>query len=426
MSAPARCGVRGEARTAGPNSNAQHVVIIGGDHAGGTAAALLREMGWPGAVTLVCEEAGLPYQRPPLSKGWLKGEVDEKNLTLRPAQFYADHDIVIRQNSRAVAIDRERKTVVLDCGAVVAFSHLIVATGAAPLSLPGAESFADVLALRTIPDAERIRGVLRPGGTLAIVGGGFVGLEVAATARLHGMNVVVIERESQLMARVASAELAGFVAGHFQANGVQLELDRTVEALEGEGEHITGVRLSGGDRLAVDAMIVGIGARPNDMIVRAAGIACERGVIVDESACTSDPAVFAIGDCTNRPLPLYGTRGRLESVPNALEQARQAVSAICGRPAPKAEVPWFWSDQGKLKIQIAGLRLDVVETVTRGDPKVDKFAVFHLDANGVVRCVEAVNAAPEFMMGKNLIAQQRPVSRERLQDLTVSIRDVAA
>jgi 3-phenylpropionate/trans-cinnamate dioxygenase ferredoxin reductase subunit len=414
------------AAATGTNSRAGHVVIIGGGHAGGTAAALLREMGWSGAITLVCEESGLPYQRPPLSKGWLKGEVDAKNLTLRPSQFYTGHDIVVRQNSRAVAIEPGRKTVVLDCGTALAFSHLIVATGAAPLSLPGAESFADVLALRTMPDAERIRGVLRPGSTLAIVGGGFVGLEVAATARLHGMNVVVIEREPQLMARVASAELANFVAGYFEENGVRLELGRTVEGLEGEGERIAGVLLSGGNRLSVDAMIVGIGARPNDEILRQAGIACERGVIVDESACTSDRAIFAIGDCTNRPLPLYGTRGRLESVPNALEQARQAVSAICGRPALKAEVPWFWSDQGKLKIQIAGLRLGVVETVTRGVPNTDRFAVFHLDANGAIRCVEAVNAAPEFMMGKNLIAQQRPVSRERLQDVAVSIRDVAA
>jgi 3-phenylpropionate/trans-cinnamate dioxygenase ferredoxin reductase subunit len=406
--------------------DAPHVVVVGGGHAGGTSVALLREFGWQHAITLVCEEPELPYQRPPLSKGWLNGEVDENNLRLRPAKFYADHDIVIRSRSRASAVAVGQKNVTLECGTVLSYSHLIVATGASPLSLPHTERFRNVTTLRTVEDAINTRNALRPGGTLAIVGGGFVGLEVAATARQQGMNVIVIEREPQLMARVVSVVLAGFVADHLRDSGVRIVFGHTVESMAGDGDLVTGINISDGSQLAVDAVLVGIGARPNDSILREAGIVCDRGVLVDECARTSEEGIFAIGDCTNRPLPLYGTRGRLESVPSAIEQARQAASAICGRPAPKPEVPWFWSDQGKLRIQIAGLRHAVVYTVIRGDPVSGRFAVFHLGADEVVRCVEAVNSAPEFMMGKSFIAQSCCIDREKLSDTRVSIRDVAA
>ena len=197
-------------------------------------------------------------------------------------------------------------------------------------------------------------------------------------------------------------------------------------SLFGDEGRATELTLSDGCRFAVDAVLVGIGARPNDSILREAGVACDRGVIVDEFARTSIEEIYAIGDCTNRPLPLYGRRGNLESVPSAVEQARQAASSICGRPAPKAEVPWFWSDQGDLRIQIAGLRHDVVDKIVRGDLATGKFAVFHLGEGSVVRCVEAVNSVQEFMMGKKLIAQSSTVSREKLRDMTVPIRDVAA
>lgn len=408
------------------NAGASHIVVIGGGHAGGTVAAFLRQFGCKDPITVIGEEAPLPYQRPPLSKAWLKGEITEKDLLLRPEKFYADQNIGLRQGSRAVSVDARERVVNLGCGATLAYSQLVVATGATPVPLPGTANLAGVLTLRTIDDAESIRKILRPGGTLVVVGGGFVGLEVAATARSLGTNVTVVEREPHLMARVASNELAAFVADHLRKSGVRLELGCTVEAVDSRDGRVTGVRLSNGSKLDTDAVLVGIGARPNDTILRDAGIDCDRGVVVDESARTSDAAIFAIGDCTYRPLPLLGIRARLESVPSALEQARQAASAICGRPAPKPEVPWFWSDQAELRIQIAGLRHDVTETVVRGEPANDRFAIFHLGTGGIVRAVEAVNAAPEFMMGKTLIAQARPVSREKLGNTAIAIRDVAA
>ncbi|MDQ8726230.1 FAD-dependent oxidoreductase [Bradyrhizobium sp. LHD-71] len=407
------------------NAGASHIVVMGGGHAGGAAVAFLRQFGWKDPITLVCAESALPYQRPPLSKAWLNGEISEKDLLLRPAKFYSDHAIAIRPNVAAVAVDPGQQTVRLGCGASLQYSHLIAATGAHPLAMPGTEGLTGVLLLRTIADAEKIRLAMRAGSNLVVIGGGFVGLEVAATARSLGMSVTIVEREPHLLSRVASRTLAAFVEGFFRRNQVRLELGCTVDSFASDEGRVTGVRLSNGAQLNADAVVVGIGARPNDAILREAGIRCESGVIVDDCARTSHDAIFAIGDCTNRPLPQLGIRARLESVPSALEQARQAASTICGRPAPKPEVPWFWSDQFDLRIQIAGLRHGTTETIVRGEVESARFAVFHLGEGDVVRAVEAVNAAPEFMMGKTLIAQQRPVSREKLSNMAVAIRDVA-
>ena len=279
---------------------------------------------------------------------------------------------------------------------------------------------------RSAADADLLKAALGPGRRLAVVGGGYVGLEVASSARALGAEVVVIEREARVLARVACAELSEFYQRVHRAEGVGFELSAVVTALEGQGGHVAGVRMGDGRVLPCDVALIGVGAVPNQELALEAGLDCDNGVVVDGQARTSDPAIFAVGDCTNRPLPLYNRRMRLESVPNVLEQARQAAAALCGRPAPAPEVPWFWSDQYEVKLQIAGLPFDVAERVVRGNPDSGQFAVFHLSAEGLVQAVEAVNAPAEFMAGRQLIARRRTVAAAQLRDLSFNMKDLAA
>ena len=383
-------------------------------------------IGWTGKITLVGEEPLPPYQRPPLSKAWLKGEANADSLALRPLKFYADTGIDLRLGERVTSIDRATRAVTLDNGDVLEYGHLILALGSRlrKLPVPGAD-LSGILELRTAADADRIKAVIKPGMTLAVVGGGYIGLEVAASARALGAAVTVIEREERLLARVASPGLSSFFQAKHAAKGVEILLRANVAALEGEASgRVSAVRLADGRRIVCDAAIVGVGALANDAIAAAAGLECNDGMMVDLAARTSDANIFAIGDCTRRPLPHYQKVARLESVPNALEQARQAASAICGRPAPAPEVPWFWSDQYDVKLQMAGMPFDVASSVTRGDPEAAKFAIFLLDAAGAVQAVEAINAAPEFMAGRQLIANRKMVAAERLADTTISMKDL--
>ena len=405
---------------------APHVVILGAGHAGGTAAALLRQYGFEGAITLIGEEPIPPYQRPPLSKAWLKGEADADSLALKPLEFYGEHNIDFRASTTATSLNRGSKTVALSDGSNVAYDLLIIATGARAIALPipGAD-LSGVMFLRTAADAEALKATVGPGKTLAVVGGGYIGLEVAASGRALGAEVVVIEREPRLLARVACETLSDFFESQHRAHGVRFEMGATAAAFQGERGQVTGVTLTDGRTIACDAVVVGVGAHPNDEIARDAGLDCARGVVVDLEARSSDPSIFAIGDVAHRPMPIYGRMFRMESVPNALEQAKQAACAITGRPAPAGEVPWQWSDQYDLKLQIAGYAFDVDEVLVRGDPATAKFAVFHLQGN-LVQAVEAINSPPEFMMGKQLIGRRTPVDKAKLADPSVSMKEVAA
>ena len=399
------------------------VVIVGAGHAGGSAAAFLRQFGHAGEIVLLGEEPLAPYQRPPLSKAWLKGEADGESLLLRPESFYAESGIALRPGVHVDAVDRQSKAVLLRGGERVPYDSLILATGstARKLPIPGADDPA-VLELRSAADADRLKAVLQPGRRLIVVGAGYVGLEVAASARALGCEVVVVEREARVLARVASEPLSAFFDRYHREQGVEVRTAAGVEAIEAGGR---GVRLAGGEVIEGDAVLVGVGAAAGEALASGAGLACSGGVVVDLEGRTSDPAVFAVGDCTFRPLPLYGSAGRLESVPNALEQAKQAAAAIAGAAAPKPETPWFWSDQYDLKLQIAGLPLGADRLVVRGDPRQASFAVFHLGEN-VVRCVEAVNAPAEFMAGRQLIGRGQAVDPGTLADPAVSMKAVAA
>ena len=397
------------------------VLIIGAGHAGGSAAALLRQYGFDGEIVLAGEETAAPYQRPPLSKAWLKGEAGLEDLLLRPESFYAEQNIDLRTGVTATAIDAAGKAVTFADGGGETYDVLILATGstARRLAIPGADR-SDLLELRTLDDAERLKSALSPGKRLAVVGGGYVGLEAAASARALGAEAVVIERMDRVLARVASATLSAFFTNLHRRHGVEILTGAEVAGFENGG-----VRLADGGLIAADTVLVGVGALAREALARTAGLACENGVVVDESARTSDPSIYAIGDVTHRPIPVHsGRMHRLESVPNALEQAKQAAAAIVGRAAPAPEVPWFWSDQYDVKLQIAGLPFDADRQVVRGDPASGAVAVFHLQGDRIV-CVEAVNAPAEFMGGRLLIGKGTPVDTALLADPSISIKAVA-
>ena len=409
------------------NQDSRHIVIAGAGHAGGSVAAMLRQLGWTGAITLIGAEPLPPYQRPPLSKAWLKGEATAESLALRPAKFYPDATIDLRLNTSVTWIDRTARSVSLSDGGTLSYDTLILALGARArrLPIPGIE-LDGVLELRSAADADRLKAALHPGAKLAVIGGGYIGLEAAASARALGAEVTIVERESRVLARVACPILSDFFQSFHRARGVKIEVDAQVAALEGAGGRVTGVRLGDGRLIPCDAALVGVGAVANDELAREAGLTCQNGIVVDLSAHTGDPAIFAIGDCTSRPLPLYARVGRLESVPNALEQAKQAASLICGKPAPNPEVPWFWSDQYELRLQIAGMPFDAIEIVIRGDVAAGKFALFHLTEDGTVQAVEAVNASTEFMGGRRIIAKRKRLTRARIEDMSVSMQELAA
>jgi 3-phenylpropionate/trans-cinnamate dioxygenase ferredoxin reductase subunit len=411
---------------AGTGDLSARVVIVGAGHAGGSAAAFLRQYGHTGPIVLIGDEPLLPYQRPPLSKAWLKGEADADSLQLKPSSWYEEAGVSLRLGGVVVSINRGAKTVGLASGEHLPYDYLILATGARAraLPIPGAD-LSGVLALRTAADAEALKDKLGPGKRLAVVGGGYVGLEAAASTIALGGHATIIEREPRVLARVACETLSTFFQEYHGARGVTFVLNAGVESFDGVDAHVTGVRMADGSVIACDVALVGVGAVPNEELARDAGLECANGVVVDIEARTADPFVFAIGDLTHRPLPIYGRQFRLESVPNALEQAKQAAAAITGRAMPPHEIPWFWSDQYDLKLQIAGLPFDTDRQVVRGDVAAAKFAVFHLKGD-LVQAVEAVNAPPEFMAGKQLIAKRTPVSLEKLADSSISMKEVAA
>jgi 3-phenylpropionate/trans-cinnamate dioxygenase ferredoxin reductase subunit len=408
------------------------VVIVGASHAGASAAAFLRQYGYQGPVILIGEEPVPPYHRPPLSKAWLKGDASAASIMLRPLSFYSDNAIELRLGARVEQVDRIAKKVTLLGGERVAYGKLILATGrrARRIRIPGAD-LGNVLELRTTADADRLKAALSPAGKkLAVIGGGYIGLEAAASGRALNAEVAVIEKEPRVLARVACETLSIFFQEYHRAKGVVFELNAGVDAIEGSDGRAVGVRLSDGRMLEADAVLVGVGAIANDELAADAGLECQSGVLVDLCARTSDADVYAIGDCSRRPLPHYERIGHLESVQNALEQSRQAAADISGRPPHPHEVPWFWSDQYDLKLQIAGLPHDATQTLIRGNPNMAgapaRFAVFHLTADHRVQAVEAINAPAEFMTGKQLIASRKPVAPEKLVDPSVPMKVVAA
>ena len=406
------------------------VLIVGAGHAGGSAAAFLRQYGFDGEIVLAGAEPVAPYQRPPLSKAWLKGEAGEEELLLRGAGFWAEQRIDLRLNALAVSLDRTARSVAFADGRVEDYDVLILAQGAEARRLPG-PGWEDprVRVLRDTRDAEALKATLGPDRRLVVVGAGYVGLEVAASARALGARAVVLEREGRALSRVASDVVGDFLAAYHWRRGVEVLPFTRVRGVQARADGEAVVATEGAAVFPFDVCLVGVGARPVMELAEAAGLDCADGVLVDDQARTSDPSVFAVGDMTRRPVPILGLDGvRLESVPSALEQAKQAAAAVVGRAPPPPEVPWFWSDQYDLKMQIAGLPEGADGRVVRGEVDPDKvgggFAVFHLKGDRIV-CVEAVNAPAEFMGGRMMIQKATPVDPAALADPAVPMKAVA-
>lgn len=402
----------------------EKVVVVGAGHGGSGVVSFLRQYGFKGAITLVGDEPVAPYHRPPLSKAWLKGESSLAGLQLKPESFYADQGIDLRLGVAVQYIDAAKKQVLLGDGTACAYDHLVLATGARARKLPYAAQFDNLLTLRTLADAQRLRPHLAPGKQLVIVGGGYVGLECAATARALGADVVLIEKAPRLLERVASQPIADFLQRQHEINGVRFVLGASIASMEGDGSARM-VKLEDGRSFACDAVLVGVGAVPATELAQAIGLLCDDGIQVDADCRTSNPHIFALGDVAKRPHPLYGRMLRLESVPSCMEQAKRVAAVISASDVAAAEVPWFWSDQYALKLQIAGLPWGATSQVLRGQPEAGKFAVFHL-REGQVLCVEAIAAPQEFFAGKKLIASAKPVDALLLADSTAPLNELAA
>ena len=401
-------------------------MVIGGGQAGAQALQSLRQGGYTGALTMIGDEPALPYQRPPLSKAYMKGEMTEERLYFRPAPWYQDQNIEVILSTRATGIDRTNRKVELAHGGHVDYDALIIATGSRPRPLPlkGA-TLQGVHDLRDLSDVERIRPNMIAGRKMVIIGAGYIGLEAAAVARQMGLDVTVLEMAPRVLARVTSPVMSAFFEREHRAQGVIILTDARLDHLDGTDGKVSAAILADGTRLDADIVLVGIGILPNEELARDAGIACNNGILVDRDARTSDPRVFAAGDCASRPLVHYGRSGRLESVHNAIEQGKLAAAAILGKPRPAEDCPWFWSDQYDLKLQIAGLSQDYDEIVVRGDPKDRKFAAFYL-RNGTLIAVDAVNSAPEFLASKKLIMTGAKLAPATLSDTSISMKDIAA
>ena len=406
-------------------TNARNIIVVGAGQAGMQAVQSLRMGGYKGDLCLLGDEAALPYQRPPLSKAYMKGELDKERLFFKEVSWFHDNDVDLRVSISVTSIDRSAQTVEIEGAEHLPYDALILATGSRPRALPteGA-NLHGVHDLRTLADVDKIRPDMKPGHSMAIIGAGYIGLEAAAVARQMGLNVTVIEMAPRVLARVTSPVMSEFYESEHTAQGVKILTNARLDKLTGKDGRVTAAHLADGSKIDADIVLVGIGILPNQELAEQAGIACDNGIIVDRDCRTSDPLVFAIGDCASRPLVHYGRTGRLESVHNALEQGKLAAAAILGKPRPPEDCPWFWSDQYDLKLQIAGLSQDYDELVLRGNPADRKFAVFYL-LNGTLIAVDAVNSAPEFLASKKLIMNGVKVSPKALSDTSISMKEIA-
>lgn len=399
------------------------VVIAGAGHGAGQVVASLKQQKFAGRIVLIGDEPYLPYQRPPLSKRYLAGELSAERLHFKPASFYEDPQIEVRLNTRIDAIDRDAHQVRTNEGEAIAYDKLILAIGSRVrrVSVPGSD-LPGVHYLRSIDDVEAIRDGIASSKRLVIIGAGYIGLEVAAVCRTLGLDVTVVEMEDRVMSRVVSANVSDFFQLEHTNQGVKLMLSTGLEAFAGK-RRLKLVITDTGQTIRTDMVIVGVGIVPNTELAADAGLAVDNGIVVDDQCQTSDSDVYAIGDCTSHPNSIFAQRLRLESVHNALEQAKTAASNICGVESHYSQVPWFWSDQYELKLQIAGLSLGYDQVVLRGDPSSKSFACLYLK-DGVLIAIDAINAARDFVHSKALIAKRAVVDAERLADADVALKDL--
>ncbi|MFC4314564.1 NAD(P)/FAD-dependent oxidoreductase [Steroidobacter flavus] len=396
------------------------VAIIGSGQAGLQVAVSLRELHYEGRVVLIGDEPHLPYSRPPLSKAYLLGETAD--LALRPQGYFAQHHIELIAGKRAVAIDRTRRMVGLEDESVIEYDHLVLATGARnrPLPIPGAE-LGNVFLLRTLDEANVLREQMVTARNIVVIGAGFIGLEFAATATKFDAIVTVLDVADRPMARALSKTMSAVFTREHEKSGVRLMFNSQVMRLLGE-RHVTAVETVDGQVLPADLVLVGIGVIPNVELAATCNLTVENGIVVDEFLQTNDPHISAIGDVAAYPNRYSnGARVRLESVQNASDQARCVASRIMGQPAAYEAVPWFWSTQGNLKLQMAGLPSGGCEEVVRGDLNSSKCSVF-LFRDGKLACVETLNKPADHMLARRLLAERAALTPGQAADPTFDLK----
>jgi 3-phenylpropionate/trans-cinnamate dioxygenase ferredoxin reductase subunit len=397
------------------------VVIAGAGHAGFQLAASLRQHGFAERVCLINDEAHLPYQRPPLSKAYLKGEGRPDSLMFRPDKFYRDQNIELISD-RAAFIDRAVRRLVLESGSSLDYGHLVLATGARNrlLDIPNA-TLADVRYLRILDESEALRQRIATARHVVVIGAGFIGLEFAATARARGLEVDVLELGTRVMARAVTAEISDYFQQRHTAAGIRLHLGVQATSIESDGTSVTGVSLSDGRHIPADLVVVGVGVLPNVEMAKEAGLPVAAGIIVDEHLLTSDPNISAIGDCALFASPRFGGSLRLESVQNASDHARCVAARLTGDAKPYDGQPWFWSDQGDDKLQIAGLTTGYDRVVVRGDRAARSFSAFCYK-QGVLVGVESVNRAADHVFGRKILGMNKSIAPEQAVDLSFDLR----
>lgn len=404
-------------------------VIVGAGQAGFETAAALRAEKYQHPITLIGDEPHLPYQRPPLSKGFILDKQGMDEIELRPSQFFRDRGIDLVSGDRATAIDRAGKRVELQSGASRPYDALVLACGARNrlLPVPGADRDC-VLYLRTLDESRTVKQRLQEANTIVVVGGGFIGLEIAASARSLGKSVTVLEAQPRLMPRVVAPLVSAFYDTLHQTRGVAVVCEACVTEIAGSGGGcVASVALANGAAYPADLVIVGIGVVPNSELAHEAGLDTANGIVVDEYLQTSDPAIYAIGDCAEHPNRFAadaggrGARVRLESVQNAADQARTVAAAIAGRRAPYTAVPWFWTDQFDVRLQMAGLSHGYDAAVTRGTPETQKFSVFYFRESRLI-AVDSINRPADHIVARRLLASRAPVTPQQAADETVSLK----
>ncbi|MGN6572012.1 MAG: NAD(P)/FAD-dependent oxidoreductase [Pseudolabrys sp.] len=391
-------------------------LIIGAGQGGYQVAASLREAGYTDPVTIVGDEPAYPYQRPPLSKAYLLGDTTAERLLLRPPSYYEKHAIGVVTGDRAAAIDRAARGVTFASGKALPYDHLVLATGAQnrKLPVPGAEADG-VLYLRTLAEADAIKDRFHAAQRIVVAGAGFIGLELAAVASKFGKAVTVVEALSRCMSRAVSPVVSHFFAEAHQAWGTTLMLEARIAAVDTADGRASGVTTADGRSVPADLVLVGIGIVPEAALAQAAGLALDNGIAVDAHLVTSDPNISAIGDCASFPDAATGKRIRLESVQNAVDQGRCVAARIVGKPSVYAALPWFWSDQRDLKLQMVGLTSGCERTVVRGDLAARAFSVFCFNGDQLIG-IESVNRAADHMFGRRLLAAGQSILPEEAAD----------
>lgn len=401
------------------------IILIGAGQAAAQCAESLRRKGHQGSITLIGRELHLPYQRPPLSKKYLAGELGLDRMLVKHQKFFDEQAISVRLGLEVTAIDRANRNILTHDGPSLPYSRLVLATGASvrTLSLPGSEADG-VFYLRDLADADRLRAAVVAGQRAVIVGGGYIGLEVAATLRQQGMMVTVLEMADRVMNRAVAEPISRYYEAEHRSHGVDIRLGIKLTGFESNAAGQVTAAVTSEGPIAADLVVIGVGVLPNDQLAREAGLDCDNGIITDEYCRSSDPHIFAIGDCANHPSLRYGMRVRLESVDNAFEQANTVAANLTGTPLVHDKVPWFWSDQYHHKLLIVGLSQGHDQVVLRGDPSTHSFSCCYLKAGELI-AIDTVNMAKDQMAARKLIAARFRPDPAKLVDIGIALKDCA-